>query len=365
MGRIRGYLYLAVAFMLAGSSVVAARFLSGKLDTFTIAAATLLLSLLALLPLCWSTAVRAVSMMGRRDWASIFFQALLGMFLFRMFLLLGLQQTSAGEAGILTGAAPALTVVLAWLILRETMPMVRVMGILSTIAGVLIIQGILSSSLDPEHLLGNLLVLAAALCESLFNILSRATSIAARHGSSLDPVAKTMMVTGIAFLLCIIPCILEQPVSALLSLDLPGWIALLWYGLIVTALGYICWYAGISRCSASVAAAFSGLMPVTAMALSFALLGEHLKSQHWLGAAMVILGMLLTSSDIPDQRLTRMKSFFSIARLPWLDSFGCWHATRHFCPRSNAVLYRQGQGSLAAPNPNHSVPCQEFPDQTP
>jgi len=240
--------------------------------------------------------------MKKQDWAALFLQALFGMFLFRIFLLLGLQRTSTAEAGVLTGTTPALTVLLAWLILRESPHWLRVLGIVNTIAGILLIQGLLSHSthLSLEHLLGNLLVLAAALCESLFNVFSRLSSIRNRHTESLKPLVQTTLVTAIAFLLCLVPCFFEQPISSLMSLSISEWLALLWYGLFITALGYMCWYTGIKRCETSVAAAFSGLMPLTAMLLSVLLLGEQTVVRQWLGAALVILGMLASGVNPPD-----------------------------------------------------------------
>ncbi|EFU41064.1 hypothetical protein PVOR_15584 [Paenibacillus vortex V453] len=43
------------------------------------------------------------------------------------------------------------------------------------------------------------------------------------------------------------------------------WLALVWYVPIVTALAFIWWYAGIKRCQVATAAAFSGMMPFTAI----------------------------------------------------------------------------------------------------
>ncbi|HWP96039.1 MAG TPA: DMT family transporter [Syntrophomonadaceae bacterium] len=311
-----GRLYLAGAFILAGSSVVAARYVSGRLGVFTISAASLFLALLALLPISGCSMPRALHNMNCRDWIAILFQAACGMFLFRIFLLNGLRYTSASEAGLLTGAAPALTALLAASFLREPLYKTRVFGIISTVAGILLIQGMLNggSGLSQQHLMGNLLVLAAAMCESLFNVLSRFSSIrnSLSQNEELNPIVQTTLVTGVALLLCLGPALTEHPGSTLITLGSLEWLALLWYGLVVTALGYILWYAGITRCDASVAAAFSGLMPFTSLCLSVALLGEHPFGQQWSGGAMVVLGMIFSgvkpsSQSIELKRLINLR----------------------------------------------------------
>ncbi|UUZ97191.1 DMT family transporter [Paenibacillus sp. P25] len=68
---------------------------------------------------------------------------------------------------------------------------------------------------------------------------------------------------------------------------------MVWYGPVVTALAFVCWYAGIKRNPVSTAAAFSGMMPFTALLLSVLILREHAGWQQWSGGMLVILGMIL------------------------------------------------------------------------
>lgn len=297
-------MYLLGGFTLAGTSVIAARFLSQALGTFTIAAASLFFAILGLLPLCWSRLGKAVLQMKLHDMVDLFWQAACGIFLFRMFLIQGLNHTSAGEAGILTGATPAATTLLAVVVLKEPVRPRRFLGILSTVAGIAVLQGFLlpGNTFSMEHFAGNMLVLCAAASEALFNVFSRRSSLKSGPGAAprLDPIVQTWFVAAIAFLLCLVAAGFERPLPALRSLGTAEWLALLWYGLFVTALAFILFYAGIKRCSASTAAVFSGMMPFTALVLSILLLGESAGGQQWLGGGMIVLGMILTggASDL-------------------------------------------------------------------
>jgi drug/metabolite transporter (DMT)-like permease len=300
--------FLTGAFMLAGTSVIAGRFVAGILGSFTIAAASLFFALIGLLPFCGQRLGKAFRQMSIQDWLGLLLQALFGIFLFRLFLLQGLVRTSAGEAGILTGATPAVTALLAWLVLRESMYMLRFCGILSTVAGILVIQGVFlpGAGFAGEHFFGNLLVIGAAICESLFNIFSRISSVKASSGQTevLDPMVQTALVAWVALLLCLGPALAEHPAEALLSLSITGWLALAWYGLFATALAFILWYSGIKRCDASVAAAFSGMMPFTSLILSVLLLHEQPGWLQWVGGLLIVLGMLLTGLRIGPANLS-------------------------------------------------------------
>ena len=141
---MKGPAFLFSAFTLAGTSVIAGRYVTGKLGVFTIAAASLFFALLFLLPVYFQKIRQAIRSMPPKGYLFLAIQALCGIFLFRMFLLSGLNLTSSGEAGILTSATPAITAVLAMVFLKERAGFRKTAGIGLTIAGVLMIQGLLS-----------------------------------------------------------------------------------------------------------------------------------------------------------------------------------------------------------------------------
>ncbi|WP_194843372.1 DMT family transporter [Paenibacillus sp. B01] len=404
-----GLLLLLASFSLAGSSVIAAALLGRHLQPFTLTAASLLLSLLCLLPALGRSAIASLRRLSRGQWLQLAGQAAFGIVLFRVCLQLGLERTSSAEAGIMIGATPALTVGIAWLLLRERSGPARLGGVLATVLGVMLIQGAASAgggALTAAHLAGNLWVLGAAGSEALFSVLSRWTaagrageraaggaeaagqaasgqaasgsgavgrpsaeteasrsgaagrssgeaeasrsgaagrssgeaeasgsgdtgrssaeaeasgsgavgrpSAEAEAGSSGDagepsgaaqptegaeaplrPALQTALVAGMALLLSLPLAAFERPLGALATLGATEWLALLWYGPVVTAAAFGLWYAGIRRCPASTAAACSGMMPFSALLLSVLVLGEHAGWTQWSGGLLVMLGMAL------------------------------------------------------------------------
>lgn len=296
-----GPIYLCCAFVLAGTSVIAARLVTDKLGAFTITAVSLFFALLFLVPLCWKKLWETLRTLNGRDFLLLLVQALCGMFLFRMFLINGLRYTSPGEAGILTGATPAITAFLAMVLLREPVSGKKLTGIIGTVAGISLVQGLLTPGhqFSKEHFLGNMLVLGAAACESLFNIFSRilVVKIGAVEKRQFHPGVQTVIVSGIALLFSVLPALSEGALQSLAVIGVMEWLALFWYGVFVTALAFIFWYAGINRCSAFAAAAFSGMMPFTAMLLSVTLLGEVPGWLQWAGGVLIIGGMVLIGAD--------------------------------------------------------------------
>ncbi len=294
---IKGPAFLFSAFTLAGTSVIAGRFVTGELGVFTITAASLFFALLFLLPVYFQKIKQAVISLTPKGYLFLAVQALCGIFLFRMFLLIGLTKTSSGEAGILTSATPAITAVLAMVFLKERAGFKKIAGISLTMLGVLLIQGLLASrsAFSMSHFGGNMLVICAAACEALFNTFSRAFALKGAKSSlpKVEPPVQTAIVSFMAFIFCLIPAIWEQPVRRLCAIGLAEWLALVWYGLFVTALAFICWYEGIRRCGALTAAAYSGMMPFTSALLSVVILHERLDFMKLAGGLLILGGMIL------------------------------------------------------------------------
>ncbi|AKL94737.1 multidrug resistance efflux transporter EmrE [Clostridium aceticum] len=297
MKNIKGKIYLLLAFSLAGTSVITGYILSEKLRNFTVTAVSLGIMLLCLSPFYYRKTVTTIHLLKKNDWKMLILQALFGIFLFRTFLLLGVGLTSTVEAGILTGTTPAITSILAFFVLREKLTGWATLGIICSVLGIVLLQKVNLSSVQfsTQHIGGNVLILCAAASESIFNIISRRHRAKKQYDTDIQihPMVQTLLVSAIAFALSIIPAFGEQSFAALQMIGLKEWFALVWYGLIVTALAFVFFYAGIKRCDVYTAAAFSGMIPLTSMLLSLVLLKETISYAQWGGGFLIILSMLL------------------------------------------------------------------------
>ena len=243
MKNIAGKIYLLCAFALAGTSVVTGHVLSEKLSRFTITAVSLGIGILCLSPFYGAKTFQTIRLLKRSDWKLLILQAIFGIFLFRLFLLLGVNLTSTLEAGILTGTTPAITAILAFLMLGEKPTGWTALGIACTVSGIVLLQGtsLYSIELSSQHFLGNVLMLCAAASESTFNTISRKHKAMEQASADVQihPVVQTLIVSAIAFALSLIPALTEQPFLALQAIGAAQWIALVWYGLVVTALAFV------------------------------------------------------------------------------------------------------------------------------
>jgi drug/metabolite transporter (DMT)-like permease len=291
---------LAGGFVLAGSSVAAAKSLAG-LPVFLTAAATAAIAFLALLPL----AARECSVADggsaerrterrialRRSLPLLAAQALFGVALFRVLMLLALARASAAVAGVAMSAAPAITTLLAAVFLKERVGARTAAGIALAAAGIAALQsGGPAAGPRGTALAGCLLAVGAAASESIFNVMAK------RLPSAIGPrLASAAVMAAAALMLGAASLATGERVDPG-AIGLARALAIGYMGLFSSALAYILWYTGVAVLPVSVAGVFSGLMPVSSFALSVALLGERPRAIAFAGAALATLGVLLCAS---------------------------------------------------------------------
>ncbi len=284
---LRGLLEVILAMAFAGSSVVVGKLLSVRVPVFLSVELSLCAALVAILP-AQIARRKELRLLGTRELVYMFLQALFGIVLFRAFTLYGLHFTSAVSAGVITSAAPAIMAVLAAVALREKLGPGAAAGIGLTVAGLLLINlwghgnGGGSSSL-----VGNLLVLAATVCEALLTVFRKSS------GGRIGSVTNTTVLVSMSALMMLPFALLDLRGFPLARIDLVGWISVLYYGAVATVIAYILWGHGALRIPANRTGIATAALPVTALILSGLLLGEPLGPQHIAGCAAVVAGIIL------------------------------------------------------------------------
>lgn len=310
-GTAGAYSFLALAFILAGSSVIPGKLLS-SLPPFAAAAGSAAVGLLALLPFAAREKGPGRGTIGRAL-PLLAAQALFGMALFRVLLFAALARTSAAEVGVATSATPAITALLAALFLKEPIGGRKALGIAAVVAGVALLEAgpgaaapgaaaAGASAASAGRLAGLALALGAAASESVFNVMSK------RLPPALGPTRTSAAVTALAFaMLATLSLATGERVRAA-DLGPARLAAFAYYGVFASALAYLCWYTGIKKVPASTAGTFSGFMPLSGFGLSILIFGERPGALGFAGAVLALAGMTLCAAGgvaglrTPDRR---------------------------------------------------------------
>lgn len=295
---------LAFGMIVFGSATPVSKLVADAMPVFVGASLRVLLGALVLAPFAWA-ARQAAHKLDRRDWILVALIAVFGMFGFSVLLLLGMRLVSGVAGSVVMATTPAVTAAAAVLIFGEQATWRKASAVLLAVIGVVVLHatggGPGSDSPDmPDWarwlgsavsatILGSVLVFAAVCCEAMYTLLGGKVS---RDSDS----------RVVAFLGAVLSLPLFLPLAIwqwrgfdAANVGSAGWTALIWYGAGTLALGTLLWYNGVSKTKGSIAAGFMGLMPVSALVLSYVLLGEPFKFVHLTGFAIVFGGVLLMS----------------------------------------------------------------------
>jgi drug/metabolite transporter (DMT)-like permease len=280
--QVQGYLYLTLAMVLVGSTVIASKLIAAGLPPFTATALRFAVALPFFVVLMRFTGT-AWPRPGRRDWVLLILQAGAGSVGYTTLLITGLKLTSAANAGVIIGTLPIVSALIAILLLGERPHRFVLMAILLAAIGVLSIT-FSSDGTGSHSFVGDALIFAAVVCEGLFILLNK------RLSSDIQPLALSALMTGIGFAVAIVPALFEMPWTIVVGVEALS--AVVYYALIPTVGGFLLWYAGSARVSGAEASLFTALAPVSAVLFAVALLGEPVGLNQVIGIGCVLVAVL-------------------------------------------------------------------------
>ncbi|WP_369594012.1 DMT family transporter [Lysinibacillus pakistanensis] len=272
-----------LAMTIVGSSIVAGKIIIQSFPVFLANELRFLVASAALVPL-WMK-VEGFSVLDRKDYLSIFLQALFGVFLFNLLMLSGLSQTSAIEAGIITSTLPACTAILSVFLLKENFTRNIGLGVLMAVFGTVLINITSISTIDLTSLAGNLLILGAICCESLFIILGKS------HSKRVSALTVATMVSCFGAVLFFPFAIAESRSFAFKEVTFAEWGLVIYFGIIVTVLAFILMQQGLARISATSVGILTSFLPISSIMLSSLFLDEKISFLQC-GGFVFILGAL-------------------------------------------------------------------------
>lgn len=225
----------------------------------------------------------------RRNALVLTIMAVVGVFGFNMGLFYGLQHTSAVNGALIVGVNPALTAVLAAFINRRAPSVAQVLGLGLGLAGVVVVVSHGSwATLASLHVAsGDALVLLGALCWAVYTVLPQRF---VKGLSSVQVAAST--VTGGAVLM-----VAFASVSTTDLVQWPSWpmlAAIGFMGIFGSVLAYLWWNDGIKVIGPTQAAICMNFVPLFATLIGV-LRGQHVGAAQWIGAALVVGGVLVSA----------------------------------------------------------------------
>lgn len=228
----------------------------------------------------------------RTHWALLTGYGVLGYGFFGVLVLEGLKLSLPSHGAVLMATLPLTTILLRWLLdgHRPGLPMLGAAAL--AMGGVVLVSGVLGRGDGPPHmLLGDALTLLGTIGWALYT-----------RGAAKLPDLSPLEYTGLTAIAA-----LPWQLLFAAAVTAAGWIAapqwqdlapiaphLIYIAAVPTVAAVIAFNFGVRRLGASHGTLFLNGVPVSALLMSVAL-GQHPAMQEWLGAALVIAALTLST----------------------------------------------------------------------
>ncbi|HLZ05944.1 MAG TPA: DMT family transporter [Bradyrhizobium sp.] len=229
---------------------------------------------------------------ARSDWPAV---AFLGVCFFGLFFILynlAISFTTAARASLALATLPLSTMVMAALLGFETLTWRKTLGVLIAVLGVAAALAAGLSAAPQGAWRGELIMLAAVLCNAVYTVLSRPLM---RRSSALGFLTVGM---GAGAAALIVIGTLTGSIASLKGFATPQWIAGIYLGVGGGAAAFIFWVLALERASPTRVANTMTANPIAAALLATQLVGEPITPNLVLGLIAVFAGIWVATSEV-------------------------------------------------------------------
>jgi drug/metabolite transporter (DMT)-like permease len=197
--------------------------------------------------------------------------------------------TTATNMSIATATLPAITIVMAWLVINDIPSRLQIAGIFVSALGMVIIifKGSFENIYRLEFSYGDLMVIGSMTSWSLYSVFLRKFAI------KIHPMSLLTLTIGLGVFFILPFYCWEIIVTRKLGLGHHAIPVFLFTGIFPSILAYFFWNNGVAKVGPSTSAMFLYLLPVFSAYLSVTFLGEEIRFFHLIGGILIFVGLSL------------------------------------------------------------------------
>jgi drug/metabolite transporter (DMT)-like permease len=203
-----------------------------------------------------------------------------------------LQTSEAGTTAWIVATTPVFMAVLGWLILKEGLTLLKVLGIGLAFVGVLLVvsDGNLASiSIGKFGSPGDALILVSAINWSVVSVLSR------RGLKSNEPTVFVFYMMFFGWLFSSVLFTAGGNFAEVPRLTTQGWLGIGFLGVFCSGLAYLAWYDALQALTTASTGAFLYIEPLIAMIVAYFVLGEAITLTSLVGGGIILFGVWLVN----------------------------------------------------------------------
>jgi drug/metabolite transporter (DMT)-like permease len=285
------YAKLLLTAIFWGGTFIAGRVIADDVKPFSAAFSRFALASVLLLLTAWH-AEGKLPPIRRRQIIPIILLGMTGIFAYNFFFFNGIKLLAASRASVIVASNPVFITLLSALFFKERLNLVRVGGLVISLAGALFVisRGHPSEILAGHVGLGELYIFGCVLSWVIYSLIGK---VIMADLTPLVSVSYSSLVGAIALLL---PAYFEGFGQDLFHYSALTWIGISYLALCGTVLGFRWYYEGIQHIGPAKAGIFINFVPISGVLLAFFLLGEPITPSLLTGTVLVSSGVYLANT---------------------------------------------------------------------
>lgn len=226
----------------------------------------------------------------KEHWIPLILLGILGNLVYQVVFIIGIDLTLAANAAVMLGTIPIWVAVLSHFFTDEKLTRIKTIGAIIAFSGValIVIGDEEPISFGSSTFIGDLIVIASAVVWAVYTILCK------KYLKEYTPTqfSTLMAIIGVITLTSI-------GVPSIINLDWPSltweaYVGVFYSGAFSVGLAYLIWNNGINKIGAVKTAAYQNLVPVLGLVFGIFLLNEELTLEQYVGAFLVISGIVVS-----------------------------------------------------------------------
>ena len=284
------YLKLLSTAFFWGGTFIAGRVVTQYSTPFPAAFLRFAIAAIFLILLTWKMEGR-FPRVPKRQLLPLLLLGMTGVFAYNFFFFTGLQLIEAGRASVIVANNPIFIALLSAYFFHEKLTPLKILSILLSVTGAIVVitRGHPLEIFQSGIGTGELLIFGCVASWVAYSLIGK---VVLKELSPLIAVTYSVLV-GASLLF--IPACMQGLTSQISTYPAAAWAGLFFLGFFGTVLGFLWFYQGIQRIGPTKAGLFINFVPISAIILSFLVLGEPITLSLLVGLILVSTGVYLTN----------------------------------------------------------------------
>lgn len=284
-------LLLVLATILWGGNFVIGRAVAGDIPPLTLAFLRWCAAFVVFFPLVYRR-TRQEWPMIQANWPAVIAMAITGVASFNTLVYIGLHYTTSINASLMNSSTPIIIYILSFIFLKERLSKFQLTGTTLSLIGVLFIisGGSIGSLLSFSFNKGDLIVLAAVFCWSIYSLLVK------QYAGRLPGYSTFLVTIGLGIVMLLPFTVYElMTTSASINWSFGTVGAIFYVGIAASIIAFLSWNSGVVAIGPNRASIYLNFIPLFAAVFAILFLEEQVIVAQLIGGLAVIGGVVLSN----------------------------------------------------------------------